>query len=139
VLQALPYISTEPVDVTGLRADATRTVRLRLPAGIQSTRDSVTVRLRVAPVQGEITMVISLQLTSVPEGLRPFVQSPNLTLRLAGELPVLTSLTPANVKATVSLAGLSEGVHVLTPSITVPDKVSVSSIDPPQVTVSLQK
>jgi YbbR domain-containing protein len=101
VLQALPYISTEPVDVTGLRADATRSVRLRLPAGIQSTRDAVTVRLRVAPAQGEITMVVSLQLTNVPESLRPFVQTPNLTLRLSGEIPTLISLTTSNVAGSI--------------------------------------
>jgi YbbR domain-containing protein len=139
VLLALPYISTEPVDITGLRADTVRTVKLRLPAGIQSTRDSVSVRVRVAPAKGEITMSISPQLINVPEGLRPVLQSPTLTLRLAGELPTLSSLNSSNVKATVNLNGLNEGVHVLRPSISVPETVQVISIDPPQVTVSLQR
>lgn len=139
VLQALPFITTEPVDVTGLKADSTRTARLRLPAGIQSARDSVTVRLRVVPARGEITLAVAPQLSNVPEGLGPLVQNPILTLRLSGELPTLRSLTPSNVKATINLSGLSEGVHVLKPTMTVPDGVEVVSVDPGQVTVSLQR
>ncbi len=139
VLQALPWVTTEPVDLTGLRVDATRTVRLRLPAGIQSTRDSVAVRVRVAPAQGEITLAVTPQLTNVPEGLRPFLQSPIVTVRLSGELPTLRALTSSSVRATVSLAGLPEGVHVLRPAITAPESVQVLSFDPPQVTVSLQR
>jgi YbbR domain-containing protein len=84
ILQGLPSISTEPVDVTGLRADTTRTARLRLPGGVQSQRDSVSVRLRVAPAQGEITLAVTPQLTNTPEGLRPVLQTPIVTLRLAG-------------------------------------------------------
>jgi YbbR domain-containing protein len=139
LLLGLPYISTEPVDVTGLRTDAVRTARLRLPAGIQSPRDSVTVRLRVEPSKGEFSLVVPLQVTNVPEGLQPFLQSPNLTLRFAGEIPTLQTLGSSNVRASVNLSGLNEGVHVLRPTISAPESVQLVSVEPPQVTVSLQR
>jgi YbbR domain-containing protein len=139
VLQAIPFISTEAIDVTGLRQDAVRTVRLVLPAGVQSARDTVAVRLRVAPAQGEITIAVSPQVSNVPEGLRPVLQTPVVSIRLSGELPTLRSLTSANVRATVNMNGLNEGVHVLTPTVTAPESVKVVGIEPGQVTVSLQR
>lgn len=140
LLQALPSIQTEAVDVTGLKADTTRSVRLRLPAGIQSARDTVTVRVRVVPAQGDITMTVSVQVSNTPDGLRPVLQTPSLTLRLAGEVPALRTLTSASVKASVNLAGLGDGVQVLLPAISgLPEGMQVLSVDPPQVIVSLQR
>jgi YbbR domain-containing protein len=139
ILQALSYIQTEPVDVTGMRADTTRTVRLRLPAGLQSQRDSVNVRLHIVPAQGEIQMTVVPQMTNVPEGLKPQLLVPSVSLRLAGDLPTLAKLTTANVKVTVNLNGLGEGVQVLKPSVSVPEGIQVRSADPSEVTVSLQR
>ncbi len=113
IMQGLSAISTEPVDVTGLKADATRTVRLRLPAGVQSPRDNVNVRLHVTPAQGEIAMTVVPQLTNVPEGLKPALLVQTVALRLAGELPTLKGLTSANVKVSVSLQGLPDGTQVV--------------------------
>ncbi len=139
ILQGLSAISTEPVDITGLKADTTRTVRLRLPAGIQSPRDNVSVRLHVTPAQGEITMTVVPQLTNVPEGLKPALLVQTVALRLSGELPTLRGLTSANVKVSVSLQGLPEGVQVVKPTVTVPENVQILSVDPSQITVSIQK
>jgi hypothetical protein len=75
----------------------------------------------------------------VPEGLQPFLQSPNLTLRFAGEIPTLQTLGSSNVRASVNLSGLNEGVHVLRPTISAPESVQLVSVEPPQVTVSLQR
>jgi YbbR domain-containing protein len=138
-LQAVPYITTEPVDVTNLRADLTRNVRLRLPAGLQTSRDSVNVRLRVVPAQGEITFSVAPQVTGIPEGMTATLQTSAITLRLSGELPTLRALTPGSVRATVSVSGLGEGVHVLTPATTAPQGVQVVASDPAQVVVVLRR
>src|SRR6266545_1237619 len=53
-LQSLGTVSTDAIDVSGIRADLTRNVRLRLPASLQTTRDSVTVRIKVSPIPGEM-------------------------------------------------------------------------------------
>jgi YbbR domain-containing protein len=139
VLQAVAFLGTEPIDVTGLRADATRTVRLRLPAGLAATRDSVSVRIRVQPAIGEMTLAVAPQVTGVAENLRATLQTSSLTVRLRGQLPVLRQLQPGEVRATVNAAGLDEGVHVLRPEVTVPEGVEVVSIDPSQVVVVLRR
>jgi YbbR domain-containing protein len=139
LLNSLSFVTTEAVDASGLRADAVRTVRLRLPAGLNATRDSVSVRLRVVPAPGEMQMPVAPQVTNVPENLRATLQTTSITVRLSGEAPTLRTLTAGSVRATVSAAGLDEGVHVLRPLITVPDGVQLVSSDPAQVVVVLTR
>jgi YbbR domain-containing protein len=139
ILQGLNTIQTEPIDLAGLKSDTSKTVRLRLPAGIQSPRDSVTVRLKVSPAQGETSMTLVPQMTNVPEGLKASLLIPNVTVRLAGDVPKLSTLNPSNVKVTVSLQGASEGVQVLKPSVSVPEGIQVRALDPDQITVSVQR
>ena len=139
LLQAQSFISTDPVDASGLRADVVRTVRLKIPAGLQATRDSVSVRLRVIPALGEITMTLAPQVTGLGEGLRATLQTPTLTLRLSGEMPTLRSLSPSSVRAVVNATGLDEGVHVLPPTVTPPDGVQVAGFDPGQLVVVLRR
>jgi YbbR domain-containing protein len=139
VLQAASFLGTEPIDVTGLRADTTRTVRLRLPAGLAVARDSVSVRIRVQPASGEMTLSLAPEVTGVADGLRATLQTSTLEVRLRGQLPVLREIQPGEIKATVSAAGLSEGVQILRPEIAVPEGVEVAAIDPAQVVVVLRR
>jgi YbbR domain-containing protein len=138
-LQAVPYLTTEPIDVTNLRADLTRNVRLRLPTGLATPRDSVNVRLRVVPAQGEITMSVAPQVTGIPEGLTASLQTSAVSLRLGGELPTLRALGPGSVRASVSVSGLNEGIHVLSPVTITPQGVQVIASDPAQVVVVLRR
>jgi YbbR domain-containing protein len=138
-LQSLGTLSTEPIDLNGLRADLTRSVRLRLPQGVTSPRDSVTVRLKVAPTAGEVVLSVAPQVTGVPDGMRASFQTASINVRLRGDIPSLRSIQPGAIRATVSAAGLEEGVHVLTPVIAGPENVQVAGAEPPQVVLVLRK
>jgi YbbR domain-containing protein len=139
ILQATFSVPTQPVDVSGLRSDATRSVRLNLPAALQSTRENVTVRVRVVPALGEITIATAPQVTGLGDGLRASVQTSTVNVRLGGELPTLRALQPGSVRASVSASGLGEGVHLLTPTVSAPEGILVVSIDPAQVVVSIHR
>ncbi len=139
LLQAQSFIGTDPIDASGLRADTVRTVRLKLPAGLQATRESVSVRLRVTPAPGEITLTVTPQLTGLAEGLKATLQTPSLTLRLSGDLPALRAMSPGSVRAVINAGGLEEGVHVLPPTVTTPEGVQVAGLDPGQLVVVLRR
>lgn len=139
LLQAVAYVTTEPVEIGGLRADATRTARLRLPPGVQTTRDSVTVRLKVAPALGEINIAVAPQVVNVAEGLRASLQTSSVSVRLGGDQPTLRALQPGAVRATVNATGLAEGVHVLQPTIVYPQALQLLSTDPTQVVLVLSR
>jgi YbbR domain-containing protein len=138
--QALGNVSTEPVDVSGLSRDISRTVRLRLPSGVQANRDTVVVRVRIAPAQGEILVNLAPQVTNVPDGLTATLQTSTIAVRLAGDVPSLRGVTPGTLRATVSASGLQEGVSVVEPQIAgLPSGVQVVSTDPSQVVLTLRR
>jgi YbbR domain-containing protein len=138
-LQALAFVNTEPIDIGGLRSETTRTVRLRLPSGLQASRDSVSVRIKVAPAPGELTTSLAPQVSNLGENLKATLQTATVQVRLSGDLPLLRSLTPGAVRATVDAAGLDEGVHVLRPAIATPEGVQVLGMDPQQVVLVLRR
>jgi YbbR domain-containing protein len=138
--QAITSIGTEPVDVGSLNRDVTRTVRLRLPTGVQTSRDSVTVRVRIAPAPGEILVSVAPRVTGLGDGLSATLQTSTITLRLRGELPTLKTVTPGSVSATVDASNRPEGVNVLEPQISgLPTGVQVEAIDPAQVVVVIRR
>jgi YbbR domain-containing protein len=139
IMQAVAFISTEPVDAGGLQKDLQRTARVRLPAGVQATRDTVNVRLRVVPAQGEIAIAVVPVVQNLGENLKATVQTPSINARLRGELPTLRALPPGAIKATLNLQGLDVGVHVVNVSLTLPEGVTLVLADPPQVPVVISK
>jgi YbbR domain-containing protein len=139
ILQGLTSLTTEPIDVSGAKADLTRSLKLRVPANVTASRDSVSVTIKVAPAQGTKAVIVAPDLTDVPSDLQATLQTTALTIRVSGDVPTLNALTPGAVKATVSLAGKTEGVQTLTPQITVPQGVTLVSVQPQQVTVVLRK
>jgi YbbR domain-containing protein len=139
VLQGVTSLSTEPIDISGQRNDITRSVSLRVPSGMQATRTSVNVTIRIRPTPGEKAVIVAPQVTDVPDGLQATLQTTSVTVRLAGDLPTLNGISAGQVRATVSVAGLGEGVHVLTAQISAPAGASVAGVEPPQVVVVLHK
>ncbi len=139
ILQGLSSITTDPIDVSGARADLTRSVKIRVPANVTATRDSVNVTIKVSAVQGTKAVIVAPELTDVPTDLQASPQTTALTITVSGDVPTLNSLAPGAVKATVSLAGKTEGVQTITPQITAPQGVTVVSTQPQQVTVVLRK
>jgi YbbR domain-containing protein len=139
IIQAISFLSTEPLDVGGLQKDLLRTARLRLPAGVQATRDNVNVRLRILPANGEVAVAVAPNVTGLGEGLRATLQTSSITVKVRGEVPTLKALSAGSIRATVSAAGLDEGVHVLTAVVSVPEGATLASIEPTQVAVVLRR
>src|SRR5262249_21730270 len=102
LVQALQFVNTDPIDVSGLHADLTRTVRLKSAGGLQASRDNVSVTLKVVPAQGDILVSVAPQVTNVGEGLKAQVQTTSVSVKLHGDLPVLRTLQPGAIKCTVS-------------------------------------
>ena len=138
-IRGLRTLITEPIDVSGLREDLSIMVQLRLPSGIQVEPESVTILLTVAATEGEIALTVAPRISGVGEGLTANLQTSALIFRLAGDLPTLKALNASSVSATVNVEDLEAGVHVLTPTITVPPGVEVVSIDPEQVVIVLSE
>ncbi len=132
-------VLTDTVDITGASGDVARTVSLSLPAGVSiSGPATVSVRVRIAPGQGEATFGVAPQWTGLGSHLRVVSTTPLVEVRLGGDLPTLRSVSPDQVKVSVNLADLGAGTHRLEPQVQAPAGLKVADVSPTSVEVILE-
>jgi YbbR domain-containing protein len=136
-VQAITFVPTEEVDLTNLRANQTRNVRLQLPASIKSQRDSVSVTLKIEPQIGDFAVPVAPTIENLPSGLRATLQTTTITVKVHCAVPTFRSLPAGSIRATVNGEGLSEGAHVLDATVSVPQGVTLVSYEPMQVVVTV--
>jgi len=137
-VQAVSTLLTEPIDVSGLDHTLTRSVKLQLPGGLKTSRDTVNVTLKVEPLQGDFVFPVAPQVDNVADGLRASLQTSSVSVRVRGPAPAIMALPTGSIRASVDASGLGEGVHVLPVSVSVPQGASLVSYDPQQVVVLLR-
>ncbi len=139
VLAKVTRLDTAAVDVSGL--DATRSFRaeLVLPDGIALVQPvTATVTVTVVPLAGTRPFVVAVTVAGVASELAAQTDSTTVTVVLSGQAPLLGSLTPDQVSATVDAAGKGEGSYVVDVSVTAPSGTTVTSVRPGRVTLTLR-
>jgi YbbR domain-containing protein len=137
--QGAACVLTEPIDLSGQRNDITRSIALRVPPGVTASRNNVTVTIGIRATPGERVLSVAPQVVDLPAGMQYTLQTQSLNVKLTGELPVLNNIGAGQIRATVSAANLSEGVHVLPVQITVPSGATLASYEPQQVVLVLRR
>jgi YbbR domain-containing protein len=138
LVQAISAIETEEVDLGNLRANLTRSVQLQLPTGITTPRDSINVTLLIEPSVGDWAVAVAPTAENVPDGLQASFQTTSVTVTIRGELPTLERLAPGAIRAVLDVTGLEAGVHLLKPEISLPEEITLVSVDPEEVVVVLE-
>lgn len=115
-----------------------KTVRINLPHGVSSHSHSVTVKVRIAPIQSS---------TSVEIGIQPKNVAPGLVMHTVPARVLVTVTGPANelhnvadsTYATVDLSGRAAGVYQLRPTVKSSRKgLEVEAVYPKTVTVQVR-
>ncbi len=116
-VQALPgVVDTLPIDLNGADSDVIVRRSLALPAGVNlAGEQTVFVQISIAPIEGSIQLERPLEWLNLGAGLTATVSPATVNVLLVGPLPVLDQLNPDDIRLTVDLAGLSDGVHTLPP------------------------
>jgi YbbR domain-containing protein len=138
VIQALRSIDTEEFDLTGLNSNQTRAVRLQLPTGITSLRESVNVTFNIEPSIATWTLAVAPAAENTPDGLQAVFQTNAVSVVIRGELPTLNRLAGGAVRAIVDLTDMEEGIHLVKPEIRLPAEITLVSVDPEEIIVGLQ-
>ncbi len=134
------FIETTPINING----ATETILERAPLIIPETvsivaAQAVTVTIDIEPIYGSLIMT----LRPVVQGLGPNLQVESISPRsidvlLVGPQPRLNTLRAnENVRAVLGLANLEEGVYPISPILVVPEDVTVQSVLPEAVQVTI--
>lgn len=132
-------VPTKPVDIDGSVQDVVQTVSLDLPRGAEVTGGvpTVTVTVRIVPGQGTSNLEVPVIATGLGDGLRIEGSLPTVKVSLSGDLPKLNRLTPPDIRATVDLSGESAGVHAVAVRVEVPEGLTVRSVTPAEVQITI--
>jgi hypothetical protein len=136
-LAELSFLSTEPVDITGLKESDTQPITLSLPDGISFLdRQPFFVTVEIEPIQVSSVKERPVEIRALGEMLTATLETESVRVFLFGPLETVDSLLDEDVAVTVDLVGLEPGVHNLEPVVNVAaNDVIVRSTQPPLVTV----
>jgi len=136
-LQAITFVRTVPVDVSGASEDVTQAVGLDLPQGVSpASAQKVTVRASVSPVIGTKTFAVAPNLNGIPNGWQGSANPVNVTV--SGPISVLRDMYATDIVVTLDVTGLPAGTHVVAPKVTIPPRTELVTISPEKVSVTIQ-
>lgn len=141
-LQRLPgYIETEPLDISGATQDVVERLPLRVPENISILGSKTAlVTVRITPLEGGKTVVRTLKIQGLPDGVNVSLPIRSVQIILSGPLPKLNNLQPEEVQAILDLSQLEgEGVFTVRPQILTPADVRVEAVLPEEVQVEIRR
>lgn len=138
VVGPVTFAETERIDVTDLSSTLTRQVGLLAPDGVSVLQyDVARVTVRVAP----LVLTQSFATVPVPAGLPGNLQVvsslPSVQVVFQGPAPALQGVSAGDFRATVNLEGLTAGTHRATVDVEAPSGISVQSVNPRVIAVTL--
>lgn len=137
-LAAVNFATTERVDTTDATSTFARQVSIIVPEGVSVVQEGlarVTVRLSALDLAQAIATV------PLPEGLRPGLELvstiPSVQVTIRGAPLALRSLQGTDVRSSLSLDSLGGGSHQVEVAVSTPPGITVLSINPPMVQVTI--
>ena len=132
-------LDTAPIDVTGLTANRKTTVSLVLPDGVALVEPlDATVTVTVVPLAGTRPFYSALQAVNLSGGLDLTIDPGSVTVIVAGPANVLATMPAEQVLATVDASGRGPGTYTLDVAIKLPSGVTLQSVQPTRVTVTIR-
>jgi YbbR domain-containing protein len=137
-LGQVDFIDLPPLDLSGAKADVSRTTALSAGAGYSLLNDvSVEVKATVQPLRTTEVLPIGVAVQGVPSGLQAQLDPANIEVTIGGLVPALSALKPGDVSAVVDASGLAPGPHTVPVRLNAPGSVSLDATRPDRVTVTL--
>lgn len=136
ILDPVQGVSTAPLSIDGATADVVRTVGLELPEGATVDQDQITVRVVITPTDASLTFEVDVGVENAA-GSSVDLAPDSVRVTLTGSLSALAGVTAANIDASVDLAGLSLGEHVVEVEVTPPAGLTPLLVSPEEITVTL--
>jgi len=129
---------TAGISIAGATSDISTRVDLALPNGVTSdttAQISVVIHLQSPVSTRSVTVGI------VADGASPdhsyTLSTPSVIVTLGGATAALNALDPSTLVASISVAGLDNGSHLVTVAYSAPAGIKVLAISPPQITVTI--
>ena len=140
-LGSIVEVSTQPIDLNTPNRTSTFTSALVVPAGATlapGTPASVTVTVKVEPATGTRTFLTGLVCRGAPAGSACLPSLDQVAVTLSGPLATLDGLAAVDVTPVLNVSGLAPGTHDVKPTVSLPAGISLLSISPATVRVTIQ-
>lgn len=139
-LVAVDRIDTAAIDVSGLTANRSFRVPLLLPDGVSLLQPTdATVGVTVVALSGTRPFpLVAVQATGVAAGLVAEIDPSTVSVVLLGPSAVLAALAATDVTATVDASGKGTGTYQADVVLKVPAGVTVFSLQPTRVTLTMR-
>jgi len=145
VLQTINYIETETIDISNIIENLGISARLVIPRGtaLQSGEESsVNILFTIEKADTSKTISTEIEFINIPDGLSMVSTSvSSINISIIGSQQVVNTLTGEDFTLEIDLSVFKEGeniVDISTEDIQFDQNVSISSIDPIQITVVLE-
>ncbi len=140
-LEAQPgFIETEPVTVSGATTDFDNRVRLNLPSGVSMLGDpTVQVNVKVNPIESSVTVQRPATIQGMLPAFTVTLSPESVDVILSGPIARLEALHSEDVQVILNLFNLSLGTHQVTPDVIAPNGITVASILPATIQVSISE
>ena len=140
VLAAIGEVLTEPISLAGTNATLRATGTLVLPEGARLADPAAaepTILVQIRESIGNRTLVLGLVCTGAPSGSACLPGIGQVAATVSGTLTDLDGLDVANLTAVLDVSGQGPGDHLVQPTVTLPAGVSLLTISPISVTVTI--
>jgi YbbR domain-containing protein len=133
-------VATSPISIAGETQTVKRDAELVLPKGTRTAQDAEVpvVTVVIGPAIATRTFSVGIECRNAPSGSTCLPLESQLALTLRGRANVLADLDPADLTPVVDASGLDPGQHRLTPTVSLPNGVTLVSISPGAVTVDIR-
>lgn len=140
VIQGLESLKLQPISIAGATEGQLSLVAALLPPpGVRvSGPVSVNVVVDISPVPGSLRLSVAPEAVGVGQGLVARFDDAAVTVVLEGPLLALNAIAPASVRAIVDVAGEQAGTVERTVDVEAPAGVSVVTVQPQTLSVTLE-
>lgn len=143
ILESAPgYLRTQIINLEGMTQSLTTTVGLQMPSGlyvISKPRPVVTASLRIEVIQSGLNLEVKPEIQGLSTGMTASVDIENVVLILSGPLAVMEKVKVDDVQVLLDITGLLPGEYSIIPDVTVPNEVTIESILPEAISVTIER
>src|SRR5439155_24317731 len=141
-LASVVDVPTDPLNIGGLTANQTFTVKPILPSGVRlapGEPSTVGVTVAIGPAQASRTFLVGVACRNVPSGSSCLPQLGQISLTVGGPAPAIAALKAAQITPFVDASGLAPASYQPAPSVTLPSGISPVGFAPPEVPIVIAR
>jgi YbbR domain-containing protein len=140
VLATIGEVLTEPISLAGTNATLQAAGTLVLPEGARLADPAAaepTITVQIREIVAQRTLLLGLVCSGAPSGSACLPRTEQITVTVLGTVTDLDALDVADLSAVLDVSGLGPGDHLVQPDVALPDGVTLLTMSPISVTVTI--